>query len=167
MNNEEECSFSELELLKRPVVQSDVLNGKFEKIYPITKLEDSGSIEFLIENAKDHFLYLVQSYLNIKFKVVNSDSSNLAADAKTGLVNYLIASLCLQVDVLLNGNLICSSTNTYAYRAMLEVILEYNQGAKISYLTMGSTAKTQQQKWIWWQWMVYCIATSSIRIAFF
>ena len=72
MNNEEE----------RPAVQSDILNGKFEKIYPITKLEDSGPIEFLIENATDHFLDLRQSYLNIKFKVVNNNGSNLAANAK-------------------------------------------------------------------------------------
>ena len=74
MNNEEE----------RPAVQSDILNGKFEKIYPITKLEDSGPIEFLIENATDHFLDLRQSYLNIKFKVVNNNGSNLAANAKAG-----------------------------------------------------------------------------------
>ena len=93
MNNQEECSFSELELLKRSVVQSDILNGKFEKIYPITKLEDCGPIEFLIENATEHFLDLKKSYLNIKFKVVNSDGSNLAANAKVGLVNYPIASL--------------------------------------------------------------------------
>ena len=68
MNNQE-CSFSELELFKRPVVQSNILNVTFEKIYPITKLEDSGPIEFLIENTTDHFLDLKQSYLNIKFKV--------------------------------------------------------------------------------------------------
>ena len=74
MNNEEE----------RPAVQNDILNGKFEKIYPITKLEDSGPIEFLIENATDHFLDLRQSYLNIKFKVVNKNGSNLAANAKAG-----------------------------------------------------------------------------------
>ena len=74
MNNEEE----------RPAVQSDILNGKFEKIYSITKLEDSGPTEFLIENATDHFLDLRQSYLNIKFKVVNNNGSNLAANAKVG-----------------------------------------------------------------------------------
>ena len=96
MHNQEECSLSELELFKRPVVQSDILSGKFDKIYPITTLEDSGPIEFLIENATDHFLDLKQSYLNIKFKVVNSDDSNLAADTKAGLVNYPIASLFQQ-----------------------------------------------------------------------
>ena len=63
MNNQEECSFFELELFKRPVVQSHILNGKFEKIDPITKLEDSGleDSEFLAENATNHFLTLRQS----------------------------------------------------------------------------------------------------------
>ena len=136
MNSQEECSFSELELFKRTVVQIDTLNGKFEKIYSITKLEDSGPIQFLIQNATDHFLDLRQSYLNIKFKVANSDGSNLAADAKVGLVNYPIVSLFQQVDVLLNGNLISSSMNTYAYRAMLEVLIGHDHGAKSSYLTI-------------------------------
>ena len=63
MKNQEECSFSELELFKRPVVQIDILNGKFEKIYPINKPEDSGLIEFLIEIPD-----LKQSYLNIKLR---------------------------------------------------------------------------------------------------
>ena len=51
-----------------------------------------------------------------------------------------LATYCLffhQVGVLLNGNLISSSTNTYAYRSMLEVLLGYDKGAKASYLTMG------------------------------
>ena len=58
MNNQEECSFSEFQLFNCTVVQRDILNGKFEKNYLITKPEDSGSIEFLIENVTDHFLDL-------------------------------------------------------------------------------------------------------------
>ena len=90
-------------------------------MYPITKLEDSGSIEFLTEDATNYFPLLRQSYLNIKFKVVNSDGWNLAGNAKAGLDNCPIASLFQQIDFLLNGNLISSYvfTNTYAYRAML------------------------------------------------
>ena len=140
-NNQEE-----LELFKRPVVQSDILNGKFEKIYPITELENSGPIEFLIELAIDHFLDLRQSYPSIKFKVMDGDGLNLAASVKVGFINYPIASLLQEVDVILNNNLISSSTNTYAYRAMLEVSLGYNQGAKISYLTMGLYSKDTATK---------------------
>ena len=146
MNNQEECSFSELELFKLPIVQSNILYKKFGKIYTITKLEDSGPNEFLIENASNHFLDLRQSYLNIKFKVVNSDDSNLAVNTKVYKVNYPIVSLFQKVDVLLNGNLISSSTNTYAYRAMLEVLLGYDQRAKISYFTMGLYSKNTATK---------------------
>ena len=58
------------------VVQSNILNGKFKKIYLITKLQDSRPTEFLIENMTNHSLGLRQSYLNIKFKVANSDGSS-------------------------------------------------------------------------------------------
>ena len=78
--------------------------------------------------------------------MVNSDCSNLAVDAKVSLVNYLIASLFQQVDVLLNCNLISSSLNTYVYRAMLEVLLGYDHGAKSSYLTMGLYSKDTASK---------------------
>ena len=150
MNNQEECSFSESDLFKRPVVQCDVLNGKFEKIYLITKLEDSGPIEFLTENTIDHFLDLRQSYPNTESENVNSDCSNLVADAKVGLVNHLIASLFQQMNVLLNGNLITSSTNTYAYRATLEVLLGQDiiMEQKTHILLWDSTANTQHRKWI-------------------
>ena len=78
--------------------------------------------------------------------MVNSDGSHLVAGAKAGLVNYPIASLFQQVDVLLNGKLISSSTNTYAYRAMLEVLLGYDQGAKNSYLIMGLYSENTASK---------------------
>ena len=112
-----------MELFKRPAVQSDILNGKLEKIYPITKLEDSGPIEFLIENATDRFLDLRKSYVNIKLKVVNSDGSNLAANAKAGLVNYPIAFLFQQVDVLLNGNLFMAMADFLHKQDILQRIL--------------------------------------------
>lgn len=160
MNTKEECRVSELELFKRQFVQSDILNGKFKKIYPTTKLEDSGLIQFLIENTTNHFLDLSQSYPDIKFNVVNSHGSNLAANAKADLLNYSIASLFQEVYVLLNSNLISSSTNTCTYRAMLKVLSGYNQGAKNSHLILWvSTARAQQQKWICWQWMVLTVGS--------
>ena len=63
-----------------------------------------------------------------------------------GLVNYPIASLFQQVDVLLSGNLISFYTNTYTYRTMLEVLLGYDHGSKNSYLTMGLCSKDRASK---------------------
>ena len=62
--------------------------------------------------------------------MVNNDGSSLAADAKADFVNYPIDSLFQQVNVLFNGNLTISSLNTSSYRAMLEVLSGYDQGAK-------------------------------------
>ena len=62
------------------------------------------------------------------------------------LVNYPIASLLQQMDVLPNYHLINSSTNTYAYRAMLEVLLGYDHRAKNSCLTMGLYSKDTATK---------------------
>ena len=62
MNNQEECSFSVFSaMFKRPSVQSYILNSILEKIYPITKLKDSGPNEFLKEYTTDHFLDFRQS----------------------------------------------------------------------------------------------------------
>ena len=105
----------------------------------------------------DHFLNLRQSYLSNKFKLVNSDGSDLAADAKAGLVNYAVASLFQQVDDLINGNLIYSSVNTSAYTAMIEVLLGCNQGAKNYILPWDPPGKTQQRKQVWWQWAVLTV----------
>lgn len=58
MSNKKECSFFEFGLFKRPAAQSDILIGKFEKIYTIPNLEDSRQIKFLIENATYNILDL-------------------------------------------------------------------------------------------------------------
>ena len=145
-NKQKESSLSELEIFKRPVVQSDIVNGKFEKAHPITKLGDSGPIEFLIENATYHFQDLRQSYLNIKFMVMKSDGSNLPAEAKAGLVTYPIPSLFQQSGILLNGKRINSSSNIYAYRVILEVLLRYDQGAKNANLAMVLYSKDTATK---------------------
>ena len=49
-------------------------------------------------NVTNLSLDLRRSYVNMKFNVVNSDGSNLAADAKAALVNYPNASLFQKVD---------------------------------------------------------------------
>lgn len=54
-----------------------------------------------------------------------------------GPTNLFLHSLFSQVDVSLNERLISSSTNTYAYRAMLETLLNYGDEAKKSQLTMS------------------------------
>ena len=96
-------------------------------------LESSGS-------GKE-FLDLARSYLYLKVKVSKADGSNLDGARKVGFANYPIASLFNQVDVILSGKLISSATNTYAYRSILEVLLNYDREAAESQLGCGLFCK--------------------------
>ena len=52
-------------------------------------------------------------------------------------VNYIFGSAFSQVDVSLGGTVISSSNNTYAYRALLETLLNFGSDAKSTQLEMG------------------------------
>ena len=75
------------------------------------------------------FLDLARSYLYLKVKVSKVYGSNLDGASKVGFANYPITSLFNQVDIILGGKLISSATNTYAYRIILEVLLNYDKEA--------------------------------------
>ena len=70
-----------------------------------------------------------RSYLYLKVKVSKTDGSNLDGASKVGFANYPVASLFNQMDVILGGKLISSTTNTYAHRSILEVLLNYDKEA--------------------------------------
>ena len=114
-------------------MQSDIESGRYEDIYPITKLEDNGPIEFGIDNASDKFLDLNNSFLKVKCKTTKANGQNLADADKVSVINYPVSSLFSQVDILLGGKVISSSTNNYLYRALLNDSKE----AKNTQLGMG------------------------------
>ena len=111
-----ECSVSDTDLFTPAFVQSDIESGRYEDIYPIIKLEDNGSIEFAI--VSDRFLDLNNPFLKVKCKITKANGQNLAEADKVSVINYPVSSLFSQVDILLGGKVISSSTNNYPYRAL-------------------------------------------------
>ena len=136
-----ECALSDTDLFTPAFVQSDIESSTFEEIYPITKLDDGGPVEFTIKNASDKFIDFVSTYLRLKVKILKSDGTAHAETDKASLVNYPIASIFNQLDVYLDGTLITSSNNTYAFRSIIETILNYGTDAKKSQLEMGLFTK--------------------------
>ena len=132
-----ECSISDKDLFTPASVQSDIESGRYEDIYPITKLQDNGPIEFVIDNASDRFLDLSNSFLKVKCKIAKPGSQNLAETDKVSVINYPISSLLSQIDILLGGKVVSSLTNTYLYRAYIETLLNYSKKAKETQLGMG------------------------------
>ena len=138
-----ECTLSDSDLFTPAFVQSDIEHGYFEDIFPITKLDDSGPIEFLLENATDKFLDLANTYLKLKLKIVKGDGSDTAEIDKVTPINYIVSSLFSQVDINLGGRVVSMSTNTYSYRSIIETLLNFGSDAKKSQLSMAMYTKDQ------------------------
>ena len=106
-------------------------------MFPISKLDDNGPIQFNIENTTEKFIDLANIYLKVKVRIEKSDGHVLEQDEVVVPVNYIFGSAFSQVDVALGGTVISTSNNTYAYRAYLETLLNYGLDAKSSQLEMG------------------------------
>ncbi|XP_066930140.1 uncharacterized protein F54H12.2-like [Clytia hemisphaerica] len=132
-----ECTLSDTDLFSPSFVQKDLQNGVFEDVFPISKLNDNGPIEFVIDNATEKFLDLANSYIKFKVKIVKNDGSNLDDENVVVPINYLIGTMFNQVDLVLGGTTVSSSNNLYSYRAYLEALLNHGRDSKKSQLQMG------------------------------
>ena len=83
-------------------------------------------VDFQIDPQED-FVDLSRSYFEIQWTVKKSDGGNTANADRTYFVNNLAHSLFKQISVRLNGTLISPQTDTYAYKAYLETLLNYNR----------------------------------------
>ena len=147
-----ECGKSELELFGVPPTQTAVESTQWVEHRPITSLNDSGPIEFVITGSGEEYVDLSETYLQVTAQIVQTDGADLSQtrasdgtvsgdDADVGPVNLWLHSLFSQVDVSLNERLVTPSLNTYPYRAYLETLLSYGPAAKESYLTASLWSK--------------------------
>lgn len=124
---------SELDLFLMPPTQTSIEKGHWAEFYPISNIQDGGPLEFNITSSED-YLDLSATQLHLKVKILK-DNAPLKADDKVAPCNLFLHSLFQQVDVSLNDRLISSSSNTYAYRAYIETLLNYGSDYKKSFLT--------------------------------
>lgn len=120
-----------------PSTQTSIESGLWIHYKPISSLNDDGPIEFQVPGTGDDYIDLSHTLLHIKAKILNQDSTNLAADTIVAPINNWLHSLFSQLDVHLNQKLVSPPNNTYAYRAFLETLLNYSPAAKESHLTCG------------------------------
>ena len=69
--------------------------------------------------------------------ITKNDGSNLEVVSADGPTNISLHSLFSQVDVQLNRKQVSSSSNSYAYGAYLEMLLNYGKPAKESQMTVS------------------------------
>ncbi len=141
-----ECAKSELDLFSVPATQTAIESGTFVEYHPISSISGGAPIEFDVTASGDDYLDLASSFLQVKAKITRANGDNLDAADTVGPVNNFLHSIFSQVDVSLNGTLITSSMNTYAYRAYIESLLSYGLEAKTSQLTSALFYKDQAGK---------------------
>lgn len=141
-----ECSKSELDLFSVPATQTSIESGTYVEYHPVSSIMGAAPIEFDVGASGDDYIDLANSFLHVRAKIVKTDGGNLDDGSVVGPVNNFLHSLFSQVDISLNGTLITSSTNTYAYRAYIETLLSYGNDAKTSQLTSALFYKDEAGK---------------------
>ena len=130
-----ECTKSELDLFTVPPTQTSIQEASWVEYQPISSIQTRAPIEFDVTGTGEDYIDCANILLYVRAKIAKANGDPLTADSTAAPVNQLLHSMFAQVDISLNGTLISSSTNTYAYRAILETLLSYGEDAKKSQLT--------------------------------
>ena len=126
---------SELMLFQPAFVNHGVEYLQWIECRPVNQITEDGSIDIHLKASGSQYLDLQRSRLYVKAKIVKEDDKDLQdADVVTP-VNLWLQSLWNQVDVLFQQKLVSSSGTNYAYKAMMDVLLNYG----------GDSATTQLQ----------------------
>ena len=132
-----QCGKTETDLFSIPPTQASLEKGRWIDYHPLSSVEnDDGPITFLAAGTED-YVDLSKTILFVEGKVVKSDGTDLSGQEQSSIapVNNFLHSLFRQVDVYLNGKQVTPAMGTYAYRAYLETLLNYDVSSKGSQLT--------------------------------
>ena len=132
-----QCGKTETDLFSIPPTQASLEKGRWIDYHPLSSVkDDDGPITFLAAGTED-YVDLSKTILFVEGKVVKSDGTDLSGNEQSNIapVNNFLHSLFRQVDVYLNGKQVTPAMGTYAYRAYLETLLNYDVSSKGSQLT--------------------------------
>ena len=131
------CDKSEIDLFSMPPTQQSLERGRWIDYAPLSSVENPDSaITYLIAGT-DEYIDLSKTILTVTGKITAEDGATLSGGNQTSVapVNNFLHSLFKQVDVYLNGKQVTPAMGTYAYRAYIETLLNYDVSAKKSQFT--------------------------------
>ena len=131
------CDKSEIDLFSVPPTQQSLERGRWIDYAPLSSVENPDSaITYLIAGT-DEYIDLSKTILTVRGEITKGDGTKLTGGNQTNVapVNNFLHSLFKQVDVYLNGKQVTPAMGTYAYRAYIETLLNYDVSAKKSQFT--------------------------------
>ena len=130
------CEKSEVDLFSIPPTQLSLEKGRWIDYRPLSSVQNNDSAITFVIAGTDEYLDLSKTILVVEGKVIPGTGGNLdSGQASIALVNNFLHSLFRQVDVYFNGKQVTPAMGTYAYRAYLETLLNYDVSAKESQLS--------------------------------
>ena len=131
------CDKSEIDLFSVPPTQQSLERGRWIDYAPLSSVENPDSaITYLIAGT-DEYIDSSKTILTVRGEITKGDGTTLTGGNQTSVapVNNFLHSLFKQVDVYLNGKQVTPAMGTYAYRAYIETLLNYDVSAKKSQFT--------------------------------
>ena len=124
-------------------------NAAFDKFQwvdycPFSQIRDQAPLEFLIPSSGAQYINLKKTYLSLKLRLLKADGTPIVPSDSDTLtyselevvtpINSPFDTMWSQVDVYLQQKLVSNSGTNYAYKAMIETLLDFGYDAKESQL---------------------------------
>ena len=145
------CPVSQLDLLEPIGVQLQVDSFKDIEYLPTSAIEDGAPITFEIGKDKrytDASKFVIKTVVEIQGENETALTGKQFTNANTagtlekvGVINNLGHSLWEQIVLFINDKKVTESSNNYAYKAMLETLLSYDDVDKKSVLHLSCFKK--------------------------
>lgn len=130
-DNSEEGFDPSLNLFKAPPMNTAVYKKEWVSYRPITQLTKGSPIQFSIAGTSSDYKDLKKMALYLKVRILQPDGSPITENDDVAFSNLTLQSLFKQVDVCLQQNNLSSAVGlNYAYKAMLDTILKYDEEPK-------------------------------------
>ena len=145
------CNKSEVSLFDVPPTQTAIQESQYITLSPINSISGvtSTPVEFVIPPSTDYFTDLTSAVLYLKVQLVNSDGTPLPNNYPAYPENNFLHTFFSQVQVLLNGKKVSSSSVNYAYRAYIEKLINYSVTSKRTHLkTSGYFIESEKADFI-------------------
>ena len=124
-----------LALFFNPPVDTATQESYVQEYRPIGQISRGSTLEFNISGSSADMVNVHETRLYLKTKIIKKDGSAITIEDPVAFVNLPHQSLFRQVDCFLQqSQVVSSSTGTYPYRSIFEVLLNYNESAKESHL---------------------------------
>ena len=115
-----------LDLFKVPPTDFSIASRRKVPVHPFTT--GITPVDFQID-PKDEYIDLSQSEFEVELKLKKADGTRLtaAATSQIFLANNFAHSLFKQISVRFNNTLISPQTDTYAYKALIDTVLNFDR----------------------------------------